>query len=70
MHYASNFFEARHLREENFAPKCHIEGGRMSASCPKVSFALPSVSRECGRLCVPYYSEKFVPSHFKLATPA
>ena len=26
----------------------------MSASCPKVSFTLSSVSRECGRLCVPW----------------
>ena len=26
----------------------------MSASCPKVPFMLPSVSRECGRLCVPW----------------
>ena len=26
----------------------------MPARCTKVSFALPSVSRECGRLCVPW----------------
>ena len=37
----------------------------MSASCPKVSFALPSVSRECGRLCVPWLKTKTgVPTKF------
>ena len=40
------------IRDKRGRISCHIEDGRMSASCSKVSFALPSVSRECGRLCV------------------
>jgi len=33
----------------------YMEDGRMSARCPKGSFELLSVSRECGLLCIPWF---------------
>ena len=35
----------------------------MSARSPKVSFALPSVSRECGNPCVPWLNHNLKPSY-------
>ena len=41
----------------------HVKGGHMSARSPRVSFALPSVSRECGRPCVPWLNHNLKPSY-------
>ena len=48
-----------HALQPQIAPSKyqHMEDGRMSARCPKGSFELPSVSRECGFLCVQWLNK-------------